>query len=167
MVLLMVIRPTMKNLMKKPDPPTQYVQNPDGTIRSLSDGSASANGEAAEEQAALAAPASEATLLAPPDSSEDIEQIKQFVQQQPKVSAQIVKGWVGSAGTHEEVIDVACAGGALVDKATHEKLEIIWQTPEYTPHAIAAGAWIKPSLVTKIQNALMAAAEDPASERIL
>lgn len=94
MVLFMVIRPTMKNLMKKPDPPVQYVQNPDGSLRSLTADSANGAGEANGEQAALEAPASEATLLAPPDSSEDIEQIKQFVQQQPKVSAQIVKGWV-------------------------------------------------------------------------
>ena len=55
----------------------------------------------------------------------------------------------------------------LVDKATREKLEVIWQTPEYTPHAIAAGAWIKPSLVMKIQNALIAAAENTESEKIL
>ena len=94
-VLFTVIRPTMKNLMKKPEPPVQYLQNPDGTLRSLPENSASgASDDAAGGQAALESPASEATLLAPPSSGEDIEQIKQFVQQQPKVSAQIVKGWV-------------------------------------------------------------------------
>ncbi|MEZ5598032.1 MAG: DUF3604 domain-containing protein [Pseudomonadales bacterium] len=32
---------------------------------------------------------------------------------------QIIKGWVSGSETHEKVYDVACAGGAAVDPATH------------------------------------------------
>jgi hypothetical protein len=37
----------------------------------------------------------------------------------PLQRLQIVKGWVDAVGTHEEVIDVACADGAEVDLATN------------------------------------------------
>ena len=93
LVLFTVIRPAMKNLMKKPEPPTQYVANADGSQRSLEDGSASGEEGAG---AAAQAVAGEPKLLAPPGSDADVEQIQKFVQEQPKVSAQIVKGWVAA-----------------------------------------------------------------------
>jgi hypothetical protein len=37
----------------------------------------------------------------------------------PLQRLQIVKGWVDKDGTHEDVIDVACAGGAKVNLATN------------------------------------------------
>ncbi|MFT7243961.1 MAG: hypothetical protein ACI82A_001311 [Candidatus Azotimanducaceae bacterium] len=37
----------------------------------------------------------------------------------PLQRLQIVKGWIDAKGIHEAVIDVACAGGALVDPETH------------------------------------------------
>jgi hypothetical protein len=37
----------------------------------------------------------------------------------PLQRLQIVKGWVDEDGTHEDVIDVACAGGAKVNLATN------------------------------------------------
>ena len=37
----------------------------------------------------------------------------------PLQRLQIIKGWVDAEGTHEEVIDVACAGGATVNAATN------------------------------------------------
>ena len=94
LVLFTVIRPAMKNLMKKPEPPVQYSANPDGAPRSLEDGSAGAEGE--EGSSAQGGAGGEPKLLAPPGSDADIEQIQKFVQEQPKVSAQIVKGWVAA-----------------------------------------------------------------------
>ena len=38
----------------------------------------------------------EAKLLGPPGSDAEVQQIQKFVQDQPKVSAQIVKGWVAA-----------------------------------------------------------------------
>ncbi|MEO2174436.1 MAG: DUF3604 domain-containing protein, partial [bacterium] len=37
----------------------------------------------------------------------------------PLQRLQIVKGWIDTEGTHEEVIDVACAGGAIVNTETN------------------------------------------------
>ncbi|MEM7467028.1 MAG: flagellar basal-body MS-ring/collar protein FliF [Pseudomonadota bacterium] len=91
-VLFTVIRPAVKTLMKKPEPPMQLVANPDGTPRSLE---SDANAQAETTQAANEG-GGEAKLLAPPGSDADVEQIQKFVQDQPKVSAQIVKGWVAA-----------------------------------------------------------------------
>jgi len=40
-------------------------------------------------------------------------------QSAPLQRLQIVKGWVDADGTHEEVVDVACAGGAAVNSKTN------------------------------------------------
>ena len=95
-VLFTVIRPAMKNLMKKPAPPVQYTANPEGAPRSLEDGSGGSAEDSANGGAAQVAAGGEAKLLAPPGSDADVEQIQKFVQDQPKVSAQIVKGWVAA-----------------------------------------------------------------------
>ena len=90
-VLFTVIRPAMKNLMKKPEPPVQYVQGADGTPLGLPDGSADNSQNSSGNGGA-----EEAKLLTPPGSDADVQQIQKFVQDQPKVSAQIVKGWVAA-----------------------------------------------------------------------
>lgn len=77
-------------------------------------------------------------------------------QSAPLQRVQVVKGWIDAGGnTHEEVIDVACAGGAEVDPATKrcpdngarvdisdcsinpetgsEQLLAMWRDPEFDP----------------------------------
>ena len=74
----------------------------------------------------------------------------------PLQRVQVVKGWIDAAGTtHEEVMDVACAGGAAVDQATKrcpdngarvdvsdcsinpetgsEQLVALWSDPDFDP----------------------------------
>jgi hypothetical protein len=74
----------------------------------------------------------------------------------PLQRVQVVKGWIDVAGTtHEEVMDVACAGGAAVDQATKrcpdngarvdvsdcsinpetgsEQLVALWSDPDFDP----------------------------------
>ncbi len=59
-----------------------------------------------------------------PNPSEDAPQFAMWAQADansaPLQRLQIVKGWIDAAGeTHEEVIDVACAGGVAVNAATN------------------------------------------------
>ncbi len=67
--------------------------------------------------------------LSPGNSTEDAQGSKSPVpgfivmasadaESAPLQRLQIVKGWVDADGTHEEVIDVACAGGVAVDSGT-------------------------------------------------
>ena len=93
LVLFTVIRPAMKNLMKKPSLPAHYGANADGEPKSLEDGVGAPDGDSTRSQVTTEG---EAKLLAPPGSDADVEQIQKFVQDQPKVSAQIVKGWVAA-----------------------------------------------------------------------
>jgi hypothetical protein len=73
----------------------------------------------------------------------------------PLQRLQIVKGWVDADGTHEDVIDVACAGGAAVDLRTNRcpdngakvdirdcsinagtgstQLSALWHDPDFRP----------------------------------
>ena len=68
---------------------------------------------------------------------------------------QIVKGWVASGKTHEQVYDVACSDGGQVDPVTHRcpdngakvdlsdcsitqsvgapNLEVVWKDPDHNP----------------------------------
>ena len=68
---------------------------------------------------------------------------------------QIVKGWVASGQTHEQVYDVACSDGGQVDPVTHRcpdngaevdlsdcsitdnvgapNLEVVWKDPDHNP----------------------------------
>ena len=74
----------------------------------------------------------------------------------PLQRLQIVKGWIDESGTHEAVIDVACAGGAEVDSETSRcpdngarvdisdcainsetgaaQLSTIWRDPDFDPN---------------------------------
>jgi hypothetical protein len=74
----------------------------------------------------------------------------------PLQRLQIVKGWIDESGTHEAVIDVACAGGAEVDSETSRcpdngarvdisdcainsetgaaQLSTLWRDPDFDPN---------------------------------
>ena len=74
----------------------------------------------------------------------------------PLQRLQVVKGWVDAEGTHEAVVDVACAGGAVVNPDTNRcpdngaevdirncainaetgagQLSALWRDPEFNPN---------------------------------
>ncbi len=91
-VLFGVIRPAMRSLMAKPLQVTAG-GGAEGGVAALADGSAAAQGGG---QAALP-PGQDPNqpLLASSDIDANLDQVKQFVNQDPKIAAQVIKGWVG------------------------------------------------------------------------
>ncbi len=65
------------------------------------------------------------------------------------------------------------AGGGVIrtfrnmDSAVSDQLRILWTTPPYTPHAIAAHPRVPGDVVTKVQAAMTAMAEDPIGAGLL
>ena len=88
-ILLGIIRPAVKSLMSRP----LQASGAAGELELQGDvaiATAGANGVPA-----LANQAQQAPLLASSDVSPDIDTVKQFVNQDAKISAQVIKGWVG------------------------------------------------------------------------
>ena len=54
-----------------------------------------------------------------------------------------------------------------MDSAVSDQLRILWTTPPYTPHAIAAHPRVPGDVVTKVQAAMTAMAEDPIGAHLL
>ncbi|MCB1749914.1 MAG: hypothetical protein KDK06_22275, partial [Gammaproteobacteria bacterium] len=83
---------TVKSLMSKP----LAVAGAAGQLGEARDGEVlPAGGAASGGQAALPGVQPGQPLLASSDIDPSIDQVKQFVNQDPKIAAQVIKGWVG------------------------------------------------------------------------
>lgn len=65
------------------------------------------------------------------------------------------------------------AGGGIMrtfenfDPGMRDRLRILWTTPEYTPHAIAAHPRVPPEVVQRLQEAMIRMHEDPRGAALL
>ncbi len=65
------------------------------------------------------------------------------------------------------------AGGGIVrtfemfDEPVRRDLRVLWTTPAYTPHAIAANAKLPKEVAKRLQNAFAGMADDPAGQKML
>ncbi len=102
-VLFGVIRPTMKSLMSKPLPAGSMSGSgaAGGALEHTTGSAAALSGPSAAVSNALPAlpgvtrQADGRPLLVSSDIDPNIDQVKQFVSQDPRVAAQVIKGWVG------------------------------------------------------------------------
>lgn len=101
-ILFGVIRPTVKTLMSRPAPPAGGAQAMSGELGSPGNmallGPGGQAALAGPGQAPMALPSRQAAsgpLLVSSDIDPNIDQVKQFVNQDPRVAAQVIKGWVG------------------------------------------------------------------------
>ncbi|MGE0484873.1 MAG: flagellar basal-body MS-ring/collar protein FliF [Gammaproteobacteria bacterium] len=92
-VLFGVIRPTVKSLMTKP----LAVAGTAGEQGAARDGEVLPAGAVGADGRPAALPGAVAgqPLLASSDVDPSLDQVKQFVSQDPKIAAQVIKGWVG------------------------------------------------------------------------
>ena len=86
-----VLRPAMKSLIKRPSANLegQFVMAADGTMAALPPGSdpgTSAPGQLGQE----ARP-----MIQGPELPKDVEGVREYVNKEPKITAQVVRGWVG------------------------------------------------------------------------
>ena len=94
-----VLRPAMKNLVRSPAQlDGQYAVGADGTLTALS-GSGGGDQGGSESGGALAAPASgdepNHPMIKGPELPRDVEGVRDYVNKEPKIAAQVVRGWVG------------------------------------------------------------------------
>lgn len=94
LVLFGVIRPTVKGLMARP-----VSVAADGTVRAGEVLTGGAQRQLGADGELVALPPGQQgqgqALLASSDVNPNIDQVKQFVAQDPKIAAQVIKGWVG------------------------------------------------------------------------
>ncbi len=86
-----VLRPAMKSLTKRPSSsPERFVVAPDGTMTALPPGTAEPSAESPEQIGDSARP-----MIAGPELPKDVEGVREYVNKEPKITAQVVRGWVG------------------------------------------------------------------------
>ncbi|MEM7542488.1 MAG: flagellar basal-body MS-ring/collar protein FliF [Pseudomonadota bacterium] len=95
-VLFGVIRPAMKSLMKKPEPTATQMLAADGTPLALPAGDGGIGGQGADGAPRLEAQGAQSgqLLLSDGSSMEGLDEVRDFVAQEPKIAAQVVKSWV-------------------------------------------------------------------------
>ncbi|MCZ6893786.1 MAG: flagellar basal-body MS-ring/collar protein FliF [Gammaproteobacteria bacterium] len=95
-ILLGVIRPAMKSLLAKPMHVTALAGGAGAGLTALPQGGDAQAAQPTQPALSYAEQASSGQALLPSGAGEpSLDQVKQYVSQDPKVAAQVVKGWVG------------------------------------------------------------------------
>lgn len=95
-----VLRPAMKTLVRAPGQVDgQYAVGADGTLTALAGGGGGGGAGGRAEGGALAAPPAEDEpphpMIKGPELPRDVEGVRDYVNKEPKIAAQVVRGWVG------------------------------------------------------------------------
>ncbi len=88
-----VLRPAMKSLIRRPGTgggDAQYAVAGDGTFTALPPGAASPAGAAPALAGGEGSP-----MIEGPELPRDVEGVREYVNKEPKITAQVVRGWVG------------------------------------------------------------------------
>ncbi len=93
-LLFGVLRPVFKSLMRKPENTPGALAMADGQPVLASPGAGAAALPGGHPRMA-GMPLEPAALIGPSELDNDVEQVKSYVAQDPKVAAQVVKNWVG------------------------------------------------------------------------
>ena len=87
-LVLGVLKPTMKSMLAKPVMARGALEGPGSDVTALPGARDSGN-------PALPGANGSAAMLTVGAAHENIDQVKKFVEQDPRVAAQVIKGWVG------------------------------------------------------------------------
>ncbi len=95
-----VLRPAMRTLVRTPGQVDgQYAVGADGTLAALPGGDGGAGPGTRSEGGALAPPPGEDEpshpMIKGPELPRDVEGVRDYVNKEPKIAAQVVRGWVG------------------------------------------------------------------------
>lgn len=96
-----VLRPAMRTLVRSPSQlDGQFAVGADGTLTALPGGGGGGGEEGGRaEGGALSAPASadepNTPMIKGPELPRDVEGVRDYVNKEPKIAAQVVRGWVG------------------------------------------------------------------------
>jgi len=98
-----VLRPVMKSLVKGPSPlEGQFTVAADGSLVALPSGSGSGSGSSSRGSAAEGGESDAGgttqtahPMIKGPELPRDVEGVRDYVNKEPKIAAQVVRGWVG------------------------------------------------------------------------
>lgn len=91
---------------------------------------------------------------------EGIEFTAKFVSSHDSVYLNVARGLYPAGGGIVRTLE-------MLDPADRGELRVLWTTPAYTPHAIAVHPEVPKASARKLQDALVAMADDPVGRRLL